>query len=543
MEQKNIYKHIKIYQTLPECLNEIKEIYTNKPAITVFDRAGNRRDIEYGDFVSDVQGAAYMMFQRKMAGKHIGIVGENSYEWIVAFCAAGCIGAVGVPIDIEQQEEEFSTQIEYADVSYVIVQTELLSAFEDWRHENIITMDRELKEMMAEGRSKLVEKEIADFDFCPPPQPDTPLAIVYTSGTTSVSKAVSLSHYNMMYNACCCQVLVELGETMFNPLPLYHTYSLGCGVLNILTHGQNICVNGNLKTVFRDLKLFHPVTMMAVPMILENVLKEVHRIQEKNGIRQQTEQALERYKKSLFFKKNIVDNRLSEILGSRLDTICCGGAHLNEKVAEELTAYGIDVLQGYGLTECSPLISNSIREQKKLNSVGRLLPGIEVKVNDGELLVRGPSVFKEYYKNPAVTEESFTNGWFHTGDIGYIDRKGFLYICGRKKNLIVFNNGKKVAPEELEAHIQEIPLVKEVMVYGASTGSTQDDVKLSALVCVDLEKTEETDKYKILEIIQEHIEVINSKLPFYKRIQSVNLSESEFKKTSMQKVRRKKVTV
>lgn len=543
MEQKNIYKHIKIYPTLPECLEEVKDIYSDRHAITVFDRAGLRRDVNYREFVKDVQGAAYMMFQKKMAGKHIGIVGENSYEWIVAFCASGCIGSVAVPIDIEQPGEEMITLTEFADVSYVIVQKEFLSAFAGWGEGNVISMDTELGAMIARGREKLGEKEIQGFDFCSSPQPDTPLAIIYTSGTTNVSKAVVLSHYNMMYNACFCQAFVELEGRMFNPLPLYHVYSLGCGVLNTLAHGQNLCVNGNLKTLFRDLKLYSPDTILSVPLFLENVLKEIHRIQERKGIRRQTEQAVERYRKSILFKKPVMENGMKEILGDRLKTMCCGGACLNERIAEEFTIYGLDVLQGYGLTECSPLISSSIRGQKKLNSVGYLLPGTEVKVSGGELLVRGPSIFKEYYKNPAATEESFTEGWFHTGDIGYIDRKGLLYICGRKKNLIVFNNGKKAVPEELEAYIQEIPLVKEVMVYGASTGSAMDEVKLSALICVDLEKTEETDKYKILESVQEDIEVLNRRLPVYKRIQSVKLSESEFKKTSMQKVRRREMAV
>ena len=330
---------------------------------------------------------------------------------------------------------------------------------------------------------------------------------------------------------------------MFDPLPLYHTYSLGCGVLNILAHGQNICINGNLKTLFRDIKLYSPSIMMAVPLVLENLLKEIHRVQEKMGIREQTEQAVEKYRKGLFMKKPVLINGVSEILGGNLKTICCGGAHLNEKVAEEYFAYGIELLQGYGITECSPLISNSLRGQNRINSVGRLLPGIEMKIVDGEILVKGPCVFQEYYKNPVVTEESFTDGWFHTGDIGYLDRKGYLYICGRKKNLIVFNNGKKVVPEELEAYILEIPLVREVMVYGASAGDAPDEVKLSALICVDMDQTEETDNYKILESIQEEIHKLNSRLPVYKRIQSVKLTEAEFKKTSMQKIQRRKVTV
>lgn len=543
MEQKNIYRNVTIYNTLPECLLAVKEIYAENKAITTFRRDATERSVTYREFVKDVQGAAYMMEQRKMSGRHIALVGENSYEWITAFCAIGCIGSIAVPIDVEQPEEELVNLAEFADAAFVIAQKEFLPAFVSWQKENVIRMETDFTEMIKEGRHTVEAEGIEGFSFGKKVEQDTPLAIVYTSGTTSVSKAVVLSHYNMMYDACCCQASVKLEDRMFDPLPLYHTYSLGCGVLNILAHGQNICINGNLKTLFRDIKLYSPSIMMAVPLVLENLLKEIHRVQEKMGIREQTEQAVEKYRKGLFMKKPVLINGVSEILGENLKTICCGGAHLNEKVAEEYFAYGIELLQGYGITECSPLISNSLRGQNRINSVGRLLPGIEMKIVDGEILVKGPCVFQEYYKNPVVTEESFTDGWFHTGDIGYLDRKGYLYICGRKKNLIVFNNGKKVVPEELEAYILEIPLVREVMVYGASAGDAPDEVKLSALICVDMDQTEETDNYKILESIQEEIHKLNSRLPVYKRIQSVKLTEAEFKKTSMQKIQRRKVTV
>lgn len=543
MEQKNIYRDVTIYNTLPECLLAVKEIYAENKAITTFRRDATECSVTYREFVKDVQGAAYMMEQRKMSGRHIALVGENSYEWITAFCAIGCIGSIAVPIDVEQPEEELVNLAEFADAAFVIAQKEFLPAFVSWQKENVIRMETDFTEMIKEGRHTVEAEGIEGFSFGKKVEQDTPLAIVYTSGTTSVSKAVVLSHYNMMYDACCCQASVKLEDRMFDPLPLYHTYSLGCGVLNILAHGQNICINGNLKTLFRDIKLYSPSIMMAVPLVLENLLKEIHRVQEKMGIREQTEQAVEKYRKGLFMKKPVLINGVSEILGGNLKTICCGGAHLNEKVAEEYFAYGIELLQGYGITECSPLISNSLRGQNRINSVGRLLPGIEMKIVDGEILVKGPCVFQEYYKNPVVTEESFTDGWFHTGDIGYLDRKGYLYICGRKKNLIVFNNGKKVVPEELEAYILEIPLVREVMVYGASAGDAPDEVKLSALICVDMDQTEETDNYKILESIQEEIHKLNSRLPVYKRIQSVKLTEAEFKKTSMQKIQRRKVTV
>ena len=236
------------------------------------------------------------------------------------------------------------------------------------------------------------------------------------------------------------------------------------------------------------------------------------------------------------------EQALEQLVGPNLKFIPCGGAQLSVKVAEELQAYGVGVYQGYGITECSPLIGSNMNKKNNPASVGFPIPQTQIRLDDGEILVKGPSVFKEYYKNTLLTEESFTDGWFHTGDIGYKDRKGYLHICGRKKNLIVFSNGKKVVPEELEGYIQEIPLVKEVMVYGASAGTAIDDVTLSALICIDEERADTNDTFQLLEQVQEEITKLNNRLPDYKRIQSVKLTESEFKKTSIQKKKRREVT-
>lgn len=189
---------------------------------------------------------------------------------------------------MEQPEEEILNLAEFADASYTVVQKDFKAAFQGWKKERVICMDTGIREMMEEGRRKVEQEQIQGFSFAQDIGPDTTLAIVYTSGTTSVSKAVVLSHYNMMYDACCCQASVQLEDRMFNPLPLYHTYSLGCGILDMIAHGQNICINGNLKTLFRDIKLYRPSILMAVPLILENLLKEIHRIQENMGIREQT---------------------------------------------------------------------------------------------------------------------------------------------------------------------------------------------------------------------------------------------------------------
>ncbi len=233
-----------------------------------------------------------------------------------------------------------------------------------------------------------------------------------------------------------------------------------------------------------------------------------------------------------------IHQAVTRVLGESVFLIICGGAQQNERLAQEFGCYGIKVLQGYGVTECGPLVSVNRNRRHRENSVGVLLPGTSVKIQDGEILVKGPSVFKGYYKSDEETKKAFSDGWFCTGDLGYMDKKGFLYITGRKKNLVVFSNGKKVMPEELEELICEIPLVREVMVYGASNGQTADDVKLSAVIYADPQKTRDMSSYEVLERIQEEIYELNKKLPFHKRIQLIRMTEAEFKKTSIHKIRR-----
>lgn len=549
MGQKIIYNQVTEYQTLPQCLMDVEQRHRGKSVITTYDLKGQAHSVKFEEFVADVRALAGSLLTKKLAKKHVAIVGENSYEWVVVFCAVGCIGGVAIAVDIDQAGDEILAMTEFADACCVFVDAAFLDVFKESQMQYVIMRgegaENSYHHLLKEGEKLKKKNQWKDFSFCPQVEKDDPLAIVYTSGTTSVSKPVVLSQYNMMFNACHTQSLVKVGERLFNPLPLYHTYSLVCGVLDGISQGADICMNTGLKTLMRDLRLYEPDTLVAVPMIMENLLKEVHRRQEIVGTREQAMQAVEKYtrrKKMHLPCSPYQEQALEQLVGPNLKFIPCGGAQLSVKVAEELQAYGVGVYQGYGITECSPLIGSNMNKKNNPASVGFPIPQTQIRLDDGEILVKGPSVFKEYYKNSLLTEESFTDEWFHTGDIGYKDRKGYLHICGRKKNLIVFSNGKKVVPEELEGYIQEIPLVKEVMVYGASAGNAIDDVTLSALICIDEERADTNDTFQLLEQVQEEITKLNNRLPDYKRIQSVKLTESEFKKTSIQKKKRREVT-
>lgn len=537
---------VNTYETVGEFLQEAEKRFGDRPAVSVYDGEGREHCHTYRMLARDAKALALMLLDMGMAGKHLAIVGENSYEWLLMFLASSAVGAVAIPVDVEQQDEKIWQCISYGDSCMAAVSREYEFLFQESRACPVLCLwdnhdARSLPVLLSDGHRALKDREEElGLAMAKVPKEQT-AAIIYTSGTISAPKPVMLSHGNIMYNACHAQALVETGTKAYTCLPLYHAYSLVCGALNVLTQGQHLGLNGGVKNWMRDLRLFSPEMILLVPMMMESLIRSIRLEQQRDGIREEAKKALKRYESRKRYHLSgspFTHQAVTRVLGDSLFLIICGGAQLNERLAGEFRCYGINVLQGYGVTECGPLISVNRNRRYRENSVGLLLPGTCVKIQDGEILVKGPSVFKGYYKADGETEKAFSDGWFCTGDLGYRDRKGFLYITGRKKNLVVFSSGKKVVPEELEELIVEIPLVREVMVYGASNGQTADDVKLSAVIYADPLKTRGMTSYEVLERIQEEIYELNKKLPFHKRIQLIRMTEAEFKKTSIQKIRR-----
>ena len=535
------------YDTFSDFVDGIGKKYADKPAVSYFTRKQEEIVHTYGEFTSDIRALRETLYADGFAGKQIAIISENCYEWLVAYLAVTSCGAVAVCIDAEQSDDTIRQMLSLADADAAFVSgtyvsiclpalpRERLFAFSaDCSEEGIRTFG----EMCAAGReglSALSESRSYALD------PHQTAVIVFTSGTSSLAKPVMLTHKNILQNTSDCILYAWTYERVFSQLPFYHTYGMTCGVLSTLVHGFHLFINGDLKTVMRDLMLSKPDTLMTVPLMLEAISNQIWLAAEKSGRAESLKKLL---KFAGFLHRLGIRPKFSTLEAIRkkafgtVSIVITGGAALGEDIEREFELLGITILQGYGITECSPLISVNSNRSRRFGSVGHVLPSFEIKSVDGEIYVRGPSLMPGYYNSPELTAEVMEDGWFKTGDIGHVDSGGFLFITGRKKNLIVFKNGKKVSPEKMEELIQRIPLVKEVVVYGAASGNSADDIKLAASIFPDSDRTEGMTAYDILAGLQAGIDEINSDLPFYQHIQMINIRKQPFAKTGSQKIKR-----
>lgn len=529
-----------------DMIDGLAKLYGDQPAISWFSRKQKQDTVSYNQLRDDVYNLQAELIRRGLAGKHIAIVSENSYEWLLVYFAATYCGSVVVCIDIEQPEDTITQMLQTADTDAIFLSQSyrnICSSFETKLP--IFVMSGEdsdipcVRELIESGKEYAATHSGADLRG--EISGEQTASFVFTSGTTNHAKLVMLSQSAILTNAADAVSNVKVGDKVFTALPFYHTYGLTCSVIAMLLTGTHLFINGNLKTMLRDLHLAQPHTMLTVPLVLETIHNQLWATAEESGKANELRTLL-KLKKFLFsigLRKcgKTIDKLRTKALGS-VRLIICGGAHMDPSISEEFHYLGLTVLQGYGITECAPLVSVNRNLANKWNSVGLVSAHSEVKLVDGEILVRGKNVMQGYYKQPELTAEAMSDGWFRTGDLGQMDKDGFLYITGRKKNLIVLKNGKKISPEELEEKFKQIPLVQDVMVYGAASGTSADDVQVAASVFPNKEKAQGMTTYEILEHLQEEFNKINNTLPIYQQIQMISVREQEFSKTSLKKIKR-----
>lgn len=375
---------------------------------------------------------------------HIAILGTTSYEWIVAYLGIVNSGSVAVPLDAQLPAEELCDLLNRAEVTTLVFDETKADAVCKAQKEcaglkHIISMKEESAVAGACSFWKLLRDQQPGYDYAP--EPEELATIMFTSGTTGKSKGVMLSHRNLAENATCLDMRIDPGTVIMSVLPIHHAYCLSMDILKALSLGSVICINDSLLRVAKNIKLFEPNMILMVPLMIETLAKKLQ--------------------DAAWMPAPLVK---AKVFGKQFHTICSGGAYLNPAYIDLFKKYGITILQGYGMTECSPVISTNLSWNNKEDSVGKLLPNCEAKTVDEELWVRGSSVMQGYYHMPEETAATLEDGWLKTGDLGYVDGDGFVFLTGRKKNLIITPNGENISPEEIENKLSENRLVQEVLV-------------------------------------------------------------------------------
>lgn len=465
----------------------------------------------YTDLRRDSEKVSNALKELGEQGNHIALTGMTSYEWVAAYLGIVNSGSVAVPLDVSLPADEMCELIDRADVT-VLVLDEIRKDVGAivWEKcpklQYVISMQKEESEGSVLSMKQVLANTQAGCDY--KPEPDQLCTIMFTSGTTGKSKGVMLTHRNMAENATCLDMKIPARTVILSVLPIHHAYCLSMDILKGLSLGSVICINDSLMRVAKNIKLFQPNMILMVPLMIESMAKK---LEEAAGL-----------------PPAIVKN---EVFGEQFHTICSGGAYLNPAYIDLFNQYGITILQGYGMTECSPVISTSVSWNIKKESVGQLIPNCEAKVVDGELWVRGSSVMQGYYKMPEETKEALHDGWLATGDLGYVDEDGFIFLTGRKKNLIITKNGENVSPEELENKLGENRLIQEILVR-------EQEGVIEAEIFPDYEYVEKQSIDDVQAALQQVIDEYNKTAPAHKRVYRLKVRETEFEKTPSKKIKR-----
>lgn len=540
-----------------------------------FNRNEPFREITFRQVLDDVYALGTAFLDLGLREKKIGVIGKNSYQWCETYLAVtGGVGVI-VPLDKELHEEELKQITVKGELSAVItVENKYYETFKAIKEsgesqlEYVINVAMEEDESPKDGYiswNKLREtgrKAVHNGDrkYIDAPVVNTDLSVIlFTSGTTDVSKGVMLNQKNLVLDTYLAQTLLEVrqGEdTFFSILPLHHTYECTATFLECVYNGTTMAICQGLKYIVKDMQETRPNLLLGVPVIFENLYKKITRNVRKSGKEKQlnTLFRINRVTKKIGLDiSKQATKQITELFGGELRTVICGGAAVDGDILDYFGDLGFRSVQGYGLTECSPVIALNPDNAKFINnkSAGYLFPLSECKIVDkdedgcGEICLRGPTVMMGYYKDPERTAKAIdSDGWYHTGDLGYIDEQEYVYITGRKKSIIITGNGKNVYPEELEFYLQKSEYISESMVWGDETNADPTRRGIYATIRVNKEAIEDKfgadySKEQVTEFINREVDKANEKLPLFKKITHVIIREREFNKTTTHKILRR----
>lgn len=565
--KESLYE-VRDVENLRELIDGSVERFSQRPAFMVKDKTkGKFVSISYKKMQEDIRSLGTSLINLGLRGRKIAVIGENSYYWAISYFAiANGVGVV-VPIDRELKEKEVANLLKRAEVSAVIYSKKMKKVMDE------VLEDRELRKTLTypiqmdlsddeDGRISLRrllshgmdlldngDRKYLDVEV----DSDALAVLLFTSGTTGLAKGVMLSHRNIVSNTVNMSKYVKIidGGVGLSVLPMHHTYEMTCHVITGLYQGMSIAICEGLKYIQKNLVEAQVNVMLAVPLIFEMMHKKILSKAKESGKDKTLRRMMNISRKFKLYNKGNITRRLfsnvHNVTGGKISQFIAGGAAINPQVIEDYEAMGFPIFQGYGMTECSPIIAVNKDRYSKAAAAGLPLPGTEVKIYNpdekgiGEIICRGPSVMLGYYRDDDATREALRNGWLHTGDYGYFDQDGFLYVSGRKKSVIITKNGKNIFPEEVEFYLTESEYIEEALVHGID-GLRNDDVIIKAEIfpnypLFENENPEVAEDY-IEEKIGEIIEKINDTVPKYKRIKRYYIRKTEFEKTTTKKIKR-----
>ncbi len=562
---KPLYE-VREFHNFRELLNQSEALYGNSPAFKIKNQIGQILDISYTRFKGDVEALGTALLNLGLDGAKIAVAGMNSYKWCMSYLAIGCGVGVVVPTDKELPIDDILNVLTVSESKAIIFDKKfgekllehrdrlpkgliLISMEQQKDKDGILSFDLLLNSgyhLIGKGYSDYLDRDVEGYKMT---------VLLFTSGTTGMSKAVMLSADNICSDVRAIMGFVNInkGERILSILPIHHTYECTVTFLCCIYGGVTICFCDGLRYITKNLEEYKPNILIVVPLVLEKFYKRIMKAieKERGGVAKvalgsaitKVAGAARLDVSNLFFGK------IKKAFGGSIRLIISGAAGIESEIIRNMNRFGIQTFQGYGLTECSPIVICNSDKDNKYDSIGKPIPYVEAKIVNpdengiGEICVKGPMVMLGYYKDPEATKAAFDyNGWYHTGDLGRTDKDGHYYICGRCKNVIVTTNGKNVYPEELESMLLKENAVKECIVTGRE--DERGNTIVFARIFPDLKAIGETygnrnitDK-EISKAVSDAVKSVNSQVVSYKAVKRFEIVNKEFEKTTTSKIKR-----
>ncbi|WP_027627238.1 AMP-binding protein [Ruminiclostridium cellobioparum] len=566
MRAEPIYQLRKV-KDLKDMMVQSTNLFGSRNAFLIKGKNGEYYAKTYKELKNDIDALGTALIDMGLKDKKIAILSQNRAEWCTTYLTVtGGVGVV-VPLDRELPYNEVENLTSRAGVDAIVFSSKHrsdmlklsrtsdikyfidmdLDADDDNKFLSLPKLIEKGESLLANGDRRYLDAEIDENKMA---------ALIFTSGTTDLAKGVMLSSKNIVSDviSVCSMLYLDETDSGLSILPLHHTYECTANFLVMMYNGCCFSFNEGLKYIVQNLQETRPTILMLVPLILENMHKKIIKQASKNMLSKiKLNVALEISNFLYYFLKIDIRKKIFKqvhnIFGGRVRLVISGAAAINPDVSNDLCAMGVRIVQGYGLTECAPIVSVNNDRGFRHDSAGKALAGIDIEVEDigedgiGEFVVTGDNVMLGYYENPAATSKVLKNGRLYTGDLGYIDEEGYIYITGRKKNVIVTKNGKNIFPEEVEAYLAKCPYVKESLVWGRFDEES-GETEVNAQVVVDIDEIKEKLRLNIIsndevyKLIQSEIKEINKQMPMYKRIKDFTIREEEFAKTTTKKIKR-----